>query len=164
MARKLAPIHVREKQKRLGVIREELFARACDKFADSIEELSVSLIQDFATRIAEGTVELTPVRTGRARANWQLTVGSANEFSYAGDFSVNPLPKIFTTIDSIKDASRPIFFFNNVEYIQNLEEGYSRQAPQGMLQITLQMVSEEMGGYVDALDKAISLDDLEYEL
>jgi hypothetical protein len=68
----------------------------------------------------------TPVDTGRARANWQVTIGSQATMSKA------------TAASAGFKAGDTIYLTNNLPYIRKLEEGSSQQAPAGMVALTVQ--------------------------
>lgn len=104
----------------------------------------------FAFKIYSSVALKTPVDTGRARGNWNVKCGTVDttidenakdiQFKSLDDF---PTPK--------KDES--IYISNNLPYITTLEyglypnppkkgtgkteNGYSKQAPQGMVGVTL---------------------------
>lgn len=78
----------------------------------------------------------TPVDTGRARANWQLAIGTApqsvsnktdratpNSDSGRSGSEVRKAGKIL----GVRKAGRSVFIANNLGYIGALEEGHSSQ-------------------------------------
>lgn len=79
---------------------------------------------------------------GRFRGNWQLGVGSAP----GGTLDVID-PGGGATIGAIaaeipaQSAGHVYYIANNLPYAQALEEGWSRQAPQGMVGLTVQEFS-----------------------
>jgi hypothetical protein len=86
----------------------------------------------------------TPVLTGRARANWQVSEGDPAQ----GDVeNVDP-----TGGETISDGNGKIaraatygvlYITNNLPYIERLENGWSRQAPGGMLELTFQELQSQ---------------------
>jgi hypothetical protein len=76
-------------------------------------------------------VKKTPVDTGRARGNWNVSVATI-------DRSVDAEAKR-PKAPSIKkgDGLKPIYIVNSLDYIQDLENGTSKQAPNGMVAITM---------------------------
>ena len=80
----------------------------------------------------------TPVDTGRARGNWQVSRGTG------GDSPVKSFDKsggaTFSKGASAISGAKPfgiITIFNNVEYINLLEGGSSSQFPSGMVAVSL---------------------------
>jgi hypothetical protein len=83
-----------------------------------------------------GLVNKTPVDTGRARGNWQVTIGSPAE---GENKSGDPIARGGEVIEKIERIGSGLFYIsNNVPYIEALENGHSDQAPLGMLAVTLQ--------------------------
>jgi len=95
-------------------------------------------IKKVAFSIFSSVVKMSPVDTGRFRGNWQVGIirpesVSLNIKDPSGGAT---LAKGFSEIASstLGDA---IFINNNLPYARRLEDGYSGQAPQGMVAITL---------------------------
>jgi hypothetical protein len=101
-----------------------------------------------AAIIGDQTVILgTPVDTGRARANWIVTVGSpAGEADKPADKSgQEAIQQGRAAVQSFKaglGVRGSIFITNNVEYIVPLENGHSAQAPAGMVQQAIQAMQK----------------------
>lgn len=109
-------------------------------------------IDDTKKRVAfalySSIVEKTPVDTGRARGNWHITVGGQSYEVFDNeaktDSSVNTM--ITNGLSQISGSGdKSIFIQNNVEYIVPLEYGKSKQAPNGMVGITV----ANMQRYID---------------
>jgi hypothetical protein len=81
----------------------------------------------------------TPVDTGRARANWQVTIGSqASGTVEIDDKSGGATMSKATAASAGFKAGDTIYLTNNLPYIRRLEEGSSQQAPAGMVALTVQ--------------------------
>ena len=90
-----------------------------------------------------GVVLKTPVDTGFARGRWTLSLGEPSE-ELAGDVDPGGGTTIGNGVNTLATL-RPfqaIWIVNNAPYIERLENGYSEQAPEGMLGLTLVEVSE----------------------
>lgn len=99
-----------------------------------------------ATRvqISKGILQRTPVDTGRARASWIATLGepSTTKFEEEDDYPSDSalLQQIKRTAKQTPDG---VFWMtNNLPYIRTLEympvgQGGSRQAPEGMVRVTM---------------------------
>jgi hypothetical protein len=81
----------------------------------------------------------TPVDSGRARANWQVTIGAqASGTVEFDDTNGGATMSRATAASAGFKAGDTIYLTNNLPYIRRLEEGYSQQAPAGMVALTVQ--------------------------
>jgi hypothetical protein len=102
----------------------------------------VQLLQRvLATAGLNSLVLHTPVRTGRARGAWITTVNSLSfeapeNLGNAGAVAALAINAGLAAIHGAPPFSS-IIIQNNVEYIEELEDGSSTQAPQGMLAVTV---------------------------
>lgn len=72
----------------------------------------------------------TPVDTGRARGNWQATLDSPATEEIENESMSVALAGVAANLGKINDVS---FLANNLPYIEELEDGSSKQAPAGMV-------------------------------
>lgn len=109
----------------------------------------------YAFALYSSIVKKTPVDTGRARGNWNISVGSPDDSvddkeSYksshrkrqkenGGKAHKKAIRWKFKNYDSLPEPNgdESIFISNNLPYIQKLEYGSSNQAPAGMVLATL---------------------------
>ena len=81
----------------------------------------------------------SPVDTGRFRGNWQLAIGSVPEGTLELDDKTGTATIAKGAATALGfNAGETIFFANNLPYARRLEEGYSQQAPAGMVALTVQ--------------------------
>ena len=78
---------------------------------------------DLLTRI----VDKTPVKTGRARGNWQVDINTTNSNETSGP-GRDSIGQGASKIKQFKDYG-VLYIFNNVPYILELEKGKSPQSP-----------------------------------
>lgn len=102
---------------------------------DALPKQVVAFHQKVAMEALEGVVNMNPVKTGRSRANWQAGL-APNDIEMANWPSRDPLTEGLQGISSVKPFGT-IYLWNNVPYIVDLEDGSSRQAPNGMVAVTL---------------------------
>lgn len=81
---------------------------------------------------------------GRSRANWQVQFGLPGN-DVIDSTKNNAVAKGATEIEGINVAFGVIWIFNNVPYINALESGHSKQAPTGMVGLTLLEVQSGFG-------------------
>lgn len=72
----------------------------------------------------------TPVDTGRARGNWQATLNSPATEEIENESMSVALAGVAANLGKVNDVS---FLANNLPYIEELEDGSSKQAPAGMV-------------------------------
>jgi hypothetical protein len=93
-----------------------------------------------------GVILKTPVDTGRARASWKVGVGEIDTSvapegpNDGGQALVEGTAEIF----DIKKPART-WITNSIPYIGALEDGSSKQAPQGMVKLTAAEVKADIG-------------------
>lgn len=99
--------------------------------------------------ILSGVVLRTPVDTGRARANWLVTIGSPAKYS-----SLDTDKGGFSTIhkgESVRlgKMGETVFITNNLPYIEPLNDGHSGQADRGFIETEVQRVKNNLtrGGF-----------------
>lgn len=98
-----------------------------------------------AFELQEKIVERTPIDTGRAKASWRLNPNVADasvEPDLYGDkenpfFASQALVVAKGQQQKIPFGTKRIVISNNLHYIEKLENGGSRQAPVGMVAVTV---------------------------
>lgn len=75
---------------------------------------------------------------GRFRGNWQMKIGAApvGETGRIDKTGAATLGAIIAEVPE-QAAGRVYYIANNVPYAQRIEEGWSRQAPQGLVGLTV---------------------------
>ncbi len=128
-------------------------------FAKELDLNMVTAIRMIALDILTRIVKRTPVDTGRARSGWDLTLGEPSSIVppeteekgrkvkakqkfksvFAGGATV-AVPAAAAGID----GTQKVYIINNLPYIERLEEGWSKQAPAGMVRLSLAEVEAEV--------------------
>lgn len=111
------------------------------KFIDKVTGMGGQVdqvVRKVVLDVGSSVVLKTPVDTGRARANWQygVDVRPAGELD-ATDRSGSATISSFAAAVPEAAARVTHWFSNNLPYIEALERGHSKQAPAGMVGITL---------------------------
>jgi hypothetical protein len=93
-------------------------------------------------------IKMTPVDTGRAKGNWQCSVGSpitseTDRDDGSRSQSLSSSKAYSDVVRTVPKAGNVVWLSNNVPYIRKLEyyppgKGGSIQAPQGMVRIAIQ--------------------------
>ena len=115
------------------------------KMTRNMDHVVVMIQQKVALQLLTGIVNMTPVLTGRARGNWQVTIGQPTTTDLPETYDKvgqETIQKGSSTIQSLTTLGA-IYLTNNLPYIQALEDGSSTQAPSGMVTVTLDRVSSQ---------------------
>lgn len=131
------------------------FALDIRKFASKAGDNADRVVRKVCGDIERGVVQRTPVDTGRLRANWIASVGSAYQGQVSGTGNPN-------NEQAIRNAPGNIWYLtNNLPYAAVAEfgqygrppgsangpktrNGFSTQAPAGMVRITMTAVKSSL--------------------
>lgn len=127
----------------------DVFARRMRSLGQRVERNANEVKKRVALVVDRNLVLSTPVDTGRARSNWIVSLGGpAREeieaYVPGTDLGQGESGNARAAIDQgqgvIMQAvpEQPIFISNNLPYIQRLNDGYSAQAPAGMIERAIQ--------------------------
>ncbi len=133
----------------------EQFSKRMTIIADGIGKNVNQVIRRAALSGDQVAVIRTPVDTGRARANWFVSVGAPEvqniEGPNLGDKGANEGAATATALGQAQAALArydiklgPIFITNSVPYIGFLDEGASQQAPDGITPFVLQAIRAQL--------------------
>ena len=118
------------------------FAEGLQKRCDAAKEKAELVVRKTALELHTSLIDKSPVDTGRFRGNWMTATGA---------------PQLATTASTAVPSGAEIlqwnilqtlYITNSLPYAKRLEDGWSKQAPFGMVSLTVQAFS-------DAFDKAI---------
>lgn len=114
------------------------FSLPMDKLLDGYTGNVEKIVKKTVFDLTSSFIKDTPVDSGRARANWQVSFNNSigdvsNNFDKSGSESIS---KASTQINSNK-IPYVYWIQNNLPYIQRLEYGWSKQSPQGMVRINI---------------------------
>ena len=87
------------------------FSGDIDNFIKKTEAKTLIVFKKVSFDVFGRIIRRTPVDTGRLKGNWQIT-------------------------SNIKLGKR-VFISNNLPYAKRIEDGYSKQAPMGMVKVTV---------------------------
>lgn len=117
------------------------FAHEEDKMRTIIRAISL----DALSRI----IFKTPVLTGRARGNWQVAIAEVDEdqiLETSDKSGIGTIQNGAAFLAEYKNATGfpVIVIYNNLPYINRLENGWSDRAPNGMVAVTLTELRAEV--------------------
>lgn len=110
-----------------------------DKAIKQVENITLETFRLSVNEAFISAVSKTPVDQGIARNSWFCNLGNSNggQVAREGDSSGQG------SINAIYDATSKtrlgdsVLLYNNLPYIERLEDGYSDQAPSGMVKLTV---------------------------
>ena len=81
---------------------------------------------------------------GRLRGNWQVQVNSADTSTIDTVDSIGngTISKGISAIKGYSSKDKAIFISNNLPYAERVEEGWSEQAPAGMMKVSVEKFNE----------------------
>jgi hypothetical protein len=112
-----------------------------DRAYDEAMKRVAQTIRAVAIVVDQKLVETTPVDTGRARANWQVSLNEplssqvpwSDETRKESSF-IPPRSETALKAAAGFKIDDTIFITNNLPYIRRLNDGYSKQAPAGFVE------------------------------
>ena len=142
------------------------FALDLAKFAGKVERRADQVVGDVVVQCAAAVDRRSPVGDatywknpppkgyvgGHFRGNWQLGVDvrPAGEIPGADPSGTETQGRIMASIPD-EAAGKVFYLMNNVPYANRIEDGWSRQAPQGLVALTAmmfpQMVEQAVRAY-----------------
>lgn len=119
-------------------------AKLCERAGDKAELVVRKVALDMGGQL----IDRSPVDTGRFKNNWVTSMGSMSTATGGNaDPSAGTARTLLKTqVDGWKPG-QTIFITNSLPYAMRLEHGYSKQAPAGMVKLTVQ-------NYAQAVAKA----------
>lgn len=105
-----------------------------------------AVVRKTALELQSMMIERSPVDTGRFKGNWQAGIGIVNLST--SDTGNDALGRTATVLEGWKPG-QTIMLTNSMPYARRLETGWSKQAPAGMVRLSVQ-------NYSRAIAKAVS--------
>lgn len=110
-----------------------------NKFLQKVNSNQTEVLQKVALDLFTQIVLKSPVRTGRFRNNWYPAIGTISgemnisAMDPAGSASLSRIQSVVSQFG----PNKVIYMSNNLPYANKLEYGYSRQAPVGMVRVSI---------------------------
>lgn len=95
------------------------------------------VVRRFAVVANQAVIMATPVRTGRARANWQVSIGAPITAETGSTDAQGAISRNASVIGGYTSGGGELLIQNNVPYIARLNDGWSAQAPANFVQKAL---------------------------
>ena len=112
------------------------FADSLAKYCKAAGEQIDTVVRKTALELQASMIEKSPVDTGRFKSNWQVGISAINTDTSAAAGS-DPRGRALIALQGYKPGNT-IWLTNSLPYAKRLENGWSKQAPAGMVRLTLQ--------------------------
>lgn len=107
----------------------------------------LDLTVEISLQALRGIVQMSPVDTGRFRGNWITSVSAPDPTVYdAVRPAAAPINEADAKLSGLDELPNIIYLQNNLPYANRLENGYSKQAPQGMVGVTMANITATYDG------------------
>lgn len=125
------------------------FKRDFAKLLAKVGAKAELVVRKTALELQSSMVRMSPVDTGRFKSNWQAGTGTANTDTSAAAGS-DAKGRTATVLQGWKPG-QTIFLTNSLPYARRLEFGWSKQAPAGMVRLTVQNYSRALAEAVKGI-------------
>jgi hypothetical protein len=122
------------------------FALNLAKQIEAAKEQAELVAKKIAIELFSRVIEKSPVDTGRFRANWNCSISSPDlSTSESTDPSGSgAISKATSTVVSYTLNDQSVFLTNNLPYAERLENGWSKQAPNGMVRLSVMEIQNSV--------------------
>lgn len=113
------------------------------KFAEQFRKAHSNIAREASIRVLRGVIIRSPVDTGRFRGNWQVAEGTrpSGSLDVQKKDAAGAIGQAIGAVPSDM-TNKVLYIVNNLPYAERLENGWSQQAPNGMVAITMLEVEE----------------------
>lgn len=125
------------------------FAADLNKLCKRAGDKAEMVVRKTALELQSGMIERSPVDTGRFKSNWTCGVGAVNT-----DTSAAPRTDAEGRTRTVLEGWKPgqtIFLTNSLPYARRLENGWSKQSPNGMVRLTVQAYAQALKTAVESI-------------
>lgn len=116
------------------------FARSVREAADGFNSSATAWVVNTTARLGGRIIDVSPVDTGQFKGGWHATIG-APERKLLNRLDPTGLVALGDILNTIREAGagRVVYIQEDEPYAIPLEDGHSKQAPNGILAITAQL-------------------------
>ena len=122
---------------------DKTFALSVAKFAEKAKLAPALVVRKTAIDMLSSLVRMSPVDTGTFRGNWHISLGALDKNVSTGTDKSGDTT-LAAGISALQNVTpgESVFLINNLPYAIPLEYGHSKQAPAGMVRITVKQFGE----------------------
>jgi hypothetical protein len=114
------------------------FALDISKWVEKAQGRIDLVVRKISLDVFRRVIMKSPVLSGRFKGNWQVAIGNIPAGTLAIDDKSGTATMAKVTAATMRlNAGEVIYLVNNLSYSRVLEYGHSKQAPNGMVRLTL---------------------------
>lgn len=115
------------------------FANQVRRFSEKTKAKMDKAVRRLSLEMFSNVIHMSPVDTGRFKANWQPAIGGmpTGVIEAVDPSGTVVIAKVQGVVKGV-EVGDVIYMVNNLPYARRLEEGWSNQAPSGMVALTVQ--------------------------
>lgn len=113
-----------------------IFAQEMNDLAATVETNVVKLQRAVAEEVVQFVSMATPVDTGQAAGNWETSINApVSSWTQGGSSAIEAISKAKAALAAL-GPGQTVYISNNVPYIVELNQGSSKQAPAGFVELS----------------------------
>ena len=115
------------------------FALDLNKAIEKAKDKAELVTRKITLELFSNVILKSPVDTGRFRANWNCSIGSVDKSTSAetDKEGAGSIGRVRAEVTKYTLDGRSIYLANSLPYAERLENGWSDQAPQGMVRLSI---------------------------
>ena len=115
------------------------FALDLSKAIEKAKDKAELATRKITLELFSNVILKSPVDTGRFRANWNCSIGSVDKSTSAetDKEGAGSIGRVRAEVTKYTLDGRSIYLANSLPYAERLENGWSDQAPQGMVRLSI---------------------------
>lgn len=114
------------------------FSSDVNKWTEKAQARMKLAIRKIALEVFREVIMMSPVDTGRFKGNWQVAINEIPQGTLEIDDKTGTVAMSKADAAALQlEVGEAIYLVNNLPYARPLEYGSSKQAPQGMIRITV---------------------------
>lgn len=122
------------------------FALDLSKAIEKAKDHAELVARKITLELFSNVILKSPVDTGRFRANWNCSIGSSDKSTSAATDKEGSgaIGRMRAEVTKFTLNGQSIFLSNSLPYAERLENGWSDQAPHGMVRLSVMEVQNHV--------------------
>lgn len=116
-------------------------AKSIAQATDALQRFQERLVRGTLIDLGSRIILDTPVRTGRLRGNWNISLNYVSEDSSENTNMALPMANLIRETNKL-EIGELFYMSNNLVYAMPIEFGHSKRHPRGMLRVNVRKFAE----------------------